>query len=484
MPKGLEYKWIVAMVAIFGLFMELLDATIVNVAIPSLQREFSAETTTIEWVVTGYLLSLAVFIPVSGWAGDRFGTKRTFLFALTVFTAASLACAFAWSIGALIVFRVLQGVGAGMLTPVGTTMVFRAFPPAERSKASGVMVVPTTVAPASGPVLGGFLIDYISWHWIFLVNVPVGIIGIFVAARWLKEQKEGDPGRFDVTGFLLASGGMASLLYALAEAGPHGFDDSRVILFGLLGLAMLVAFVVVELRTAEPMIDIRLFTDRLFATSNAVQFVAMTGFAASLFILPIFLQVERKLDAFESGLATFPMALGVMAAAQPTSRIYPHVGPRRLMMAGILIATLTAFGFAWMDLGTNIWLIRLLMFVRGIGFGLMLIPLQAATFATITPHMTGRASSLFSSSRMVAQSLGVAIIATALTTLLTNNDAIQGSATVGAVDAYQEAFIVAGLMSLLALPVAFLIRDRDAAGTMLPRDEEAGAEREKTPAAV
>jgi len=484
MAKGLEYKWIVAIVAVFGLFMELLDATIVNVAIPTLQQEFEARTTTIEWVVTGYLLSLAVFIPVSGWAGDRFGTKKTFIFALAVFTGASLACAFAWNIGSLIVFRLLQGVGGGMLTPVGTTMVFRAFPPSERSKASGVMVIPTTVAPASGPVLGGFLVEHVSWEWIFLVNVPVGLLGLVVSARWLKEHKEGDPGTFDVPGFLLAATGMGSLLYALAEAGSYGFDDSRVILFGTLGLVLLAAFVVVELRTKEPMIDIRLLANRLFAASNGVQFVAMTGFSASLFILPIFLQAERHLDAFESGLATFPMALGVMTAAQPTARIYPRVGPRRLMLLGVTVSSVVGFAFAWMDLDTNLWIVRLLMYIRGLGFGVMLIPLQAATFATISPQMTGRASSLFSSGRMVAQSLGVAIVATALTTLLSNHDAIQGSATPAAVDAYQEAFIVAGVMTLLALPVTFFIRDRDAAASMAPAAVAGAEEAEQAAAPV
>lgn len=469
MTKRLEYKWIVAVVAVFGLFMELLDATIVNVAIPTLQRDFKTDTTTIEWVVTGYLLSLAVFIPVSGWAGDKFGTKRAFLFALTVFTIASALCALAWNVEALIAFRVLQGVGGGMLTPVGTTMVFRAFPPEERSKASGVMVIPTTVAPASGPVLGGFLIDYIAWEWIFLVNVPIGLLGIFVAARWLHEQKEEDPGMFDVPGFVLAASGMAALLYALAEAGPHGFDDGRVMFFGIAGLALLVGFVIVELRTEQPMIDVRLLGNRLFRWNNATQFVAMTGFAASLFLLPIFLQAERGMNAFHSGLATFPMAIGVVAAAQPTSRIYRHIGPKRLMIAGLVVASVTSFAFGWMDTETNIWAIRGLMFLRGIGFGLMLIPLQAATFATISPEATGRASSIFSSARMVAQSLGVAIIATTLTTFLTNNGAMPGTGSAGAVSSYQDAFVVAGFMTLLAIPVAMLIRDRDAASTMAPR---------------
>ena len=168
----LEYKWIVALVATVGLFMDLLDGTIVNVAAPTLARDFGASTTTIEWVITGYLLSLAVFIPVSGWAGDRFGTKKTFLFALSTFTFFSMMCALSWNVGSLIAFRVLQGVGGGMLTPVGTAMLFRAFPPSERSKAAGLMVIPTTVAPASGPVLGGFLVEYVSWEWISSSTSP------------------------------------------------------------------------------------------------------------------------------------------------------------------------------------------------------------------------------------------------------------------------------------------------------------------------
>ncbi|TAK67597.1 MAG: MFS transporter, partial [Dehalococcoidia bacterium] len=163
MLKRVEYKYLVGVVFVFGLFMDLLDMTITNVALPTLQREFNAPTTTIEWVVTGYLLSLAIFIPVSGWAGDRFGTKRVFMFALGVFTLASLLSALSWNIGALIAFRIMQGIGGGMLTPVGTAMLFRAFPPSERAKASAVLAIPAVVAPASGPVLGGYLVEYQSW---------------------------------------------------------------------------------------------------------------------------------------------------------------------------------------------------------------------------------------------------------------------------------------------------------------------------------
>ncbi len=469
--RGIEYKYIVAIVSVFGLFMELLDATIVNVAIPTLAREFNATTTSIEWVVTGYLLSLAVFIPVSGWAGDRFGTKRTFMFATGLFTVASLLCAAAWSIESLIVFRAMQGIGGGMLTPVGTAMVFRAFPPEERSKASGLMVIPTTVAPASGPVLGGFLIDYISWEWIFLVNVPIGVAGFVVAWRFLREHREPNPGRFDIPGFVLAATGMGTLLYALAEAGTKGWTSTEVVGFGTAGVVLLAGFVAAELRAPQPMIDVRLLKDSLFRACNAAQFVGMTGFSASLFLLPIMLQAQRGLSAFESGLTSFPMALGVMTAAQPVSRAYTRLGPRRLIAAGLVVASLTSFAFYDVDGGTNLWLVRLLMYVRGMGFGLMLVPLQAATFSTISPAMTGRASSIFSSGRMVAQSLGVAVIATVLTSRLSHHGAALGNPATraGAFDAFQEAFVIAGIMTLVGVIAALAIRDRDAAASMRPR---------------
>ncbi|MEP6871033.1 MAG: MDR family MFS transporter [Anaerolineaceae bacterium] len=472
----IQYKYIVAIVAVFGLFMDLLDGTIVNVAIPTLAKDFNATTTTIEWVVTGYLLSLAVFIPVSGWAADRFGTKRTFLFALTVFTIASTLCAFAWNVESLIAFRFLQGVGGGMLTPVGTTMLFRAFPPAERSKAAGLMVIPTTVAPASGPVIGGFLVQYVSWEWIFLVNIPVGIAGLIISWRFLKEQKEPVPGRFDPYGFVLSASGLGSVLYGLAEAGSRGFDDPMVLFFLVSGAVLLTAFVFAELRISEPMIDVRLFKNRLFRACSAAQFVGMIGFSGSLFLLPIILQAERGMSPFQSGLTTFPMAIGVMVMAQPTSRIYRIVGPRRLIAAGLIVASLTSFALAATDFETSQWVIRELMFIRGLGFGLMLVPLQAATFATIAPADTGRASSLYSVSRMVGQSFGVAVIATVLTNRLAYHGAFLGAAAPApirdhALLAFRDGFIVAGILTLMGMVVALFIKDRDAAATMRPRSE-------------
>ena len=191
MFSRLEYKWIVGIVFVFGLFMDLLDMTIVNVALPEMARDLKVDpregATTIQWVVTGYLLSLAVFIPVSGWLGDRFGTKRIFMVALLMFTSASLACGLSWSIESLIAFRVMQGVGGGILTPVGTAMLFRAFPPHERAKGAAILMIPMVFAPASGPVLGGYLVEFHDWRWIFFINIPVGVLGLVFAGMFLRE---------------------------------------------------------------------------------------------------------------------------------------------------------------------------------------------------------------------------------------------------------------------------------------------------------
>jgi len=469
----LEYKWIVGIVFVFGLFMDLLDMTITNVAIPAIGRDLNLDpregASTIQWVVTGYLLSLAVFIPVSGWAGDRFGTKRIYLLALAIFTSASLLCGLAWNIESLIAFRVLQGVGGGILTPVGTAMLFRAFPPGERAKASAILMIPMVVAPASGPVLGGYLVEFHDWRWIFLINIPVGVLGIAFAGMFLREEKQPNPGSIDIPGFILGAAGLAALMYALAQAGIHGFDDSRVLTFGLPGLALLAAFAIVELRAREPMIDMRLFRNRLFSTMNAAQVVGYGGMMGGLFLLPLLLQEEMGLSPFQSGLTTFPQAIGVVAMVQVASRIYAGLGPRRMMMAGMLGIAATTACFVFVDLETSQWWIRLMMFARGCAFAMVLIPIQTATYATMKPQEMGRASAIFNANRQVAASFGVALIATVLSSRLNAHGTILGPLgdQVAALDAFHEAFIIAAVLSVFGAIASLMISDREAAPTMM-----------------
>ncbi len=489
LTKRLEYKWIVGIVFVFGLFMDLLDMTIVNVAIPTFAREFRAAPTTVEWVVTGYLLSLAVFIPFSGWAGDRFGTKRVFMFALSVFVLSSLLCAVSWSIEALIVFRVMQGIGGGMLTPVGTAMLYRAFPPSERASASAVLAIPAVVAPATGPVLGGYLVQYQSWHWIFLVNVPIGLVGLVVAFLVLREEKQPNSGRLDVPGFILSAASLSSVVYALAEAGPHGFGATKVVLFGGAGLVLLGVFIATELRTADPMIDIRLLSNKLFRGANTVNLIGFAGFNGAMFLLPLLLQAERGLAAFEAGLTTFPQAVGVVMMVRPASHIYRRFGPRRMLMVGMVGAALSTLAFLLVDLETDLWWIRAIMLTRGWAFALMLIPLQTATFATIRTQDTGRASAVFNANRQVAASFGVALLATALTNRLSHHGAQLGSPLThaGAVAAFHDAFLVGSVLCLVGVVAAFVfIDDREAVGTMAVRSAvtPGAAAEEAVPVAV
>ena len=466
------YKWVVACIFVVGLFMEILDATIVNVALPTLQEEFQVTGSGIEWVVTGYLLSLAVWIPASGWIGDRFGTKRTFLFALALFTFASFLCGQAQSMEQLIAFRILQGVGGGMMTPVGTAMLFRAFPPAERAKASTVLIVPTVLAPALGPVVGGWLVTNHDWRWIFDLNIPLGIAGFVFGALYLQESKEPTAGRFDLPGFVLAGGGLALLLYALSEGPVKGWTSTLVLGTGLTGLAMAVGLVVWELRIRQPMLDLRLLRERMFRNANIVMAFSYGSFVGLLFLLPLLLQGLLGLTAFESGLTTFPQAIGVMISSQLVGRLYPRVGPRRLVVFGLTGVAIVSIGFLFVGPETDLWFIRAVMFLRGVFMAFSFVPIQASSYANISFADTGRASALLSTQRQMAAALGVAVMATLLTsrtTALTSGITDPAELADARLSAFHQSFAVGIVLVGVGAVVGLLIRDVDAAATMRPR---------------
>ena len=409
------------------------------------------------------MLSLAVFIPFSGWLGDRFGTKRVFIVALSTFLAGSLLSGLAWNVESLIAFRVVQGIGGGMITPVGYAMLWRAFPPSERAAASAVLAIPITLAPAVGPLVGGYAVDYHDWRWIFFINLPIGVAGLAAAAVLLRESVEEGAGRLDIPGLILSGTGLVSVVYALAEAGMHGFSDSRVLVFGLGGLGVLVLFTVVELGTREPMIDVRLLADSLFARGSAVQFVLFSTQFGAFFILPIFLQAQKGLSPFDVGLITFPTAIGVMLAAQPAARLYPAVGPRRVIMVGFAGAVATNAAFGLVTYETANWLIAAIMFVRGIFIGFVIIPVQTLSFMRIGLHEMGRASSIFNASRQVASSLGVAVFATALMNRLGHHAAELGDAATrnAALTSFQETFLFGAALALVGVVASLSIDDSE-----------------------
>jgi EmrB/QacA subfamily drug resistance transporter len=463
--RMVAYKNVVAIVYITALFLDILDVTIVNVAIPALGRELHSNNA--EWVILGYTLSLAVWIPASGWLGDRIGTKKTFMFAFIAFTLGSLLCASADTMGQLIAYRVIQGIGGGMLTPVGVAMLFRAFPPSERARASTIVMVPAMLAPAMGPILGGLLVTHANWRWIFIVNVPIGIVGILFGFKFLREHKEPTAGSFDLPGFLLSGAALAMIVYALSDGPQSGWTSTPVIATAGLGIICAVLVVWVEGRVERPMLDLRLLHNRLFRQCNVFSLLSSMSFLGLTFVMPLYLQLFRGLDAFESGLTTFPQAIGILVAGQIAGRLYMRLGPRRLMAGGLFCAGLVILSFVSLDSTTSLWEIRGQMFLRGVCMGFAFVPMQAASYATIESKDNGRASSIFSAQRQVGVSLGVAILASVLASFMplatTPTDLDR------ALDGYHLAFALAVLFAWAAAISALFIRDSDAAATMRPR---------------
>ena len=463
----IEYKWLVAIVFTFGLFMDLMDTTVVNVAIPTLTKDFHSSTSAVEWTVTGYLLSLAIFIPAAGFLSDRFGTKRTFLTAMTIFIVASAACGLAQSIGQLVVSRFVQGVGGGMMTPVGAAMLAREFPGAERAKASAILSIPVVLAPSMGPILGGYLTEYVSWRWIFYINLPVGLAGLAVGLRVLREHKEAyAQNQIDILGLITGSAGAAMTLYALSRAGTEGWTSPQVVGFGLAGVTTLLAFAVIELRVEHPILDLRLLKRWLFASSNLMMMPAFGAFGGFMLILTLFLQELRGYSPLQAGLIQGPAAVGTAISLPVASRIYADVGPRRMLIGGFTFAALTLLPFSMIDMNTPVWVVMLLLLLRGLPFAFAVVAAQTLLFGPMESDKAGPASSIYNTLRQIAASFGVALIITILIDRTKSHGGVAG-ASAGVTQhatilAYHDAFLACFALFLLPLALAFTINDRKA----------------------
>ncbi len=464
----MNQKIVVGAVFVSAMFMNIMDITIVNVALPTIGRDFHIPPTAVDGVVIAYLVSLAVFIPASGWLGDRFGGKRVLLTAIVVFTVGSVLCGLAQNMTQLVAFRVLQGAGGGMMAPVGMAMLFRVFPPAERVRAASIMTVGTTLAPAIGPVLGGFLVTDFSWRWVFFVNLPIGIVAVLFGALFLERTGTIDAGRFDIPGFILGGAGLGLLMYGISEGPLKSWSSTDVIVSCVTGAALLGAFVAVELRTTRPMVDLRLLKERLFRSTNVVMFLAAAAFLGMLYLIPLYFQDARGLTALQSGLSTFPEAFGVMIGAQFASRLfYPRIGPRRHVTGGLLGLALCMLALTQISVTTNLWFIRALMFGLGFMMAQVMVPNQAASFAMITPESMGRASTFFNTMRQVGSATGVAILSTVL--IGVGSTQASGGSTAPDMTAYHLAFFTAALFALVAAGFSLTIHDSDAAETIVRR---------------
>jgi len=347
-------------------------------------------------------------------------------------------------------------------------MLFRAFPPAERIRASSILMVPTTLAPALGPVVGGLLVAELSWRWVFYVNVPLGALALAFGAVFLQGGDAFTVGRFDVTGFVLAGAGLGLVMYGVSE-GPIRHWSSGVVRYAIAaGAILLTALVLAEQRKRQPLIDLRLLGNRLFRSSNGVIVLGSASFIGTLYVVSLFFQDGRGMSALSSGLSTFPEAIGVMAGAQLASRVlYPVLGPRRNIAFGLLGVAASIALMSLIGTQTSLWWMRLLMFCLGVAMGQVFVPAQAAAFATVSAEATGRASTMFNVIRQLGSAAGVAMFTTAIVAVGATK--IVAGQPAPNLAAYHVAFLIAAAVAVAGAGVAMTIHDGDAAATMVRR---------------
>src|SRR5689334_4348818 len=427
----------ISMVVILGSIMSILDTTIVNVALETLGRELHSTVSEIQWVVTGYMLSLAAVIPVTGWAARRFGAKRVYVLSLILFTAGSALCGLATSTEQLVVFRVLQGVGGGMILPIGQLMMAQAAGPERMGRVMSIVAVPAMLAPILGPTLGGLIVDNISWRWIFYVNVPIGAIAVLAAWRTLPRVAPKRTHPLDVRGLILMSTGLPIITYGLAEIGSTGsFTSPKVIVSIVLGLVLVGSFAVHALRTRYPLLDLRLYRRPTFSSASLAMFCLGAALFGGMILLPLYWQTIRHESVLDTGLLTAPMGLGMAVVLPLAGRLADRLGGGPLALFGVVVTSVATIPFGFIGEHTSIWYLSIAMLVRGMGVGFAFMPAMSAAYASLQASELSDATPQLNMLQRVGGSIGTAVLAVVLQRALSN----AGVGIGGAAGAFATAF--------------------------------------------
>lgn len=457
---------VLASVVTLGVVMSTLDTTVVTVGVDAMGRALKAPVSTIQWVATSYLLAFSTVIPLTGWVVDRFGIRRSWLTALLLFTVASALCGLSWSAGSLIVFRTLQGLGGGMLLPLAQTALARAAGPKLLGRVMAMAAIPGMLSPVFGPLIGGVIVDSLSWRWLFYVNLPIGVVALVMAARVMKTEPIRPEMKLDVLSVLLLSPGIGAVIYGFSEAGgSQGFGSTSTVVALAIGAVMLAGFAVHSLRRGErALVNLRLFKVRGFSAAAAASFLLGASLFGALILFPLYYQLVRGQDSMTAGLMLAPQGIGAVLIMPYAGKLTDRLGPGPVVLSGLVLALLGTLPYAYVGQHTSEPLLAGVLLVRGLGLGATFMPTLVAAYRSVSGEYASQVTSVVNIAQRVGGSLGTALVTLILQMEYQHHaghGAQLGAARVGSVvnlvPAFDDAFLWTLGFSLIALVPALLL---------------------------
>lgn len=449
-----------AIILVIGSITPLLDSTMVNVAIQSISVDSKCTMSVIQWVITGYMLAMGIATPISGWANKRFGGKRVYIFSLITFFAGSVLTALSWDIGSLIVFRLIQGLGAGLMVPITLNLLVQISGGKQLGRLMSYMSIPSALGPILGPVLGGVIVNGLGWRWIFYVNVPVILIALLLAVKGLPKDKISDPkGTLDWIGISMLSPAFAILIYGISQISSYGeITNSAVFAPLMIGIVLMAAFVVYALHSkGTPVVDLRLFRLRNFSVCSILFFLSGLIINGSMLLFPLYYQQVRGESAFYAGLLLIPQSIGMLATQNWFGKLTDRIGSRWIVLTSLMITVLGTIPFAFADGSTNQVLLAIALLIRGAGLGGLYIPIMASAYIGIEENHVPDASTVTRILQTIGGAFGPAILATVIQTQLTVHQTMKAAqAEVGAYNAafwWSIAFAAAAVIPTFFLPL-------------------------------
>ena len=449
-------KWWTLAAVSFGLFMIMLDNTIVNVALPTIERSLHLKISELEWIVTGYALTFGALMLTGGKLADLFGRRAVFVGGLVIFTLSSLACGLAGSASVLIGARVVQGIGAALMNPATLSIIAVTFPPKQRGTAIGIWAGISALALAIGPLTGGLIVERINWNWIFFINVPIGVLAILAAFAVIPESRDmSAEQKPDIAGQVTSTVGLFALSYGLIEANNYGWTSGRILGSFVLAVVSLSAFVLLEMRQRLPMLDLSLFRNRGFAGANTVMgFVGLAMFGI-FFYVSLYVQQVLGYSPIQAGASFLPWTVLIILLAPVAGKLSDRLGPRRFVTTGMAIVAGSMFVFAQSGVGATYWALLPGMLLGGLGMSIAMAPTTAAAMHSVSPDKAGVGSAVLNSMRQVGGSLGIAIMGAIVASGLSSSLASGHSRPVAFVNGYHHAIYVSALISLAGAVIAF-----------------------------